>query len=342
MSDVEQQKPISQMTDAELEAAAALPFDADIDEGAEIVGDEPTTNEDNPVANGDTKGAESPDGTQQAKTTTDEDSSASEGDAAGVLAKDGKHVLPFSVLEVTRKRAADLEARIKEQAEQMELLKAQAKGSTVEAPQDVEMFTEEQLAAMEEDGLGSMAQTFRSVQEVTKNLRSELNALKSKQAAIDAERAEVARAKAQEHVDANPKMVLLQETDAESFGQVNEIIRAMVTNPKTAEKWGAMTPSERIESGLKIFETAYGEIELKNALALQGNTTAAPPEKASAAPLKAKTLRPTTLSDLPGGEVSHPSSLRDRLLNMTDSQRIAWMRTAKPEELDQVYAFFPQ
>lgn len=265
-----------------------------------------------------------------------------------VLTRDGKQVIPFEVLESTRRRASEAERQAKaamEQAEvekgQRELLerqiremqertKAAEQGEKpdADATAAADVISDEQLAVFKED-----APEFYSV---LKGMRDRLVAAEAKateavkrQEQSEAERLEQARAEVRarvtEAVDSNPKLVYLRETNVDAYNQIADLDR-MLANSKFHQH---LPLAERISKAVSMYEEQRGAIQLPGQPTGGQGKAPAKDSTTAAAPASG----PHTLSDLPGGAMPHTteaenvdelsiSQLTSRLMDMGSVEAI--------------------
>ena len=151
---------LANMTDAQLDALADTPAG-------------PAT----PVE-GDTTGSETP----AAASQTQEAAPAAETPAAeqpkGVQTKDGGHIIPYSVLERERDRAARAEATAQALSEQLQQL--QAGNASAIGDAGAATLTDEDLAQLEQD-LPGVAKTIRALKATIEDLTGTVQAVRQEQ-----------------------------------------------------------------------------------------------------------------------------------------------------------------
>lgn len=314
--------------DAQLLHSPAPEGDAEIVE--EVSTPEAKTTE--PENKGDTTQVESSEPPAAAK---DEDATAD-----GVLAKDGKHVLPFKVVEDLREQTKQLERVTREQAEQIEALKsAQSAGAAVANVDTASLFSEEQLAALEQD-LPELAKGLRAQQDVLKALLAQqaesAKAREQQEQAAQERSLEERRAVVQKAIDSVPKLAHLQATDPIAFQRAKEIDMERSKNPSTAAHWNAKPLEQRFKEVMVDYEARFGAVQIPSLpatpSAATSQTTAEPTQKPAAKP-----AGPITLSDLPGGGTPAADS-RAEMAEKAGAEIIATMANWTPQQMEAYFA----
>lgn len=215
----------------------------------------------------------------------------------GVLAKDGKHVLPFSVLENTRAKNLELQELARQQAEEIERLKAGKDAN----PDNAELFSEEMLTALEEEGpaMAAIAKTMRAQQEAIQKLTAEAEARRN--AAEQAEQKKAATT-VQEAIDANAALAEWQSAQSDSPEAQARWEHALKVDSMLRElpAWSNKPMSERFAEVQLRVQRDFGD-EVTNPSADQSKSAGKPASKTAAPSRRDRDDGPMTLSDLPGG-----------------------------------------
>lgn len=217
----------------------------------------------------------------------------------GILAKDGKNLIPYSQLESARTRATQAEALVKEQAAELERLKAEKKPDAVT---DVAMLTDEDLKALEEDS-PTLAKTLRAQQSLIQKLTDTVQAVTERQNEQVATEETLVKTEIQTAIDANPTLAAWQTSEDQAmWNQASVFDKALRESPKYAN----VPFADRFAKVVELTQSALGlEAEAKPAV-VEEKAAALKPEEvraAAAAKLaeKTKTAKPVSLSQIPGG-----------------------------------------
>lgn len=244
---------------------------------------------------------------------------------AGVLAKDGKNLIPFSVLEKTRERAAQLEEAIRAQAEEIERLKA-GKAST----EDVELFSDEELEAMESDDpvIAKMAKAVLASKKTIEALNAKLQ--EKEQAAVEEESTKRRNA-VQEAIDANPDLAVWQQAD-EGTPEMERWEYAVKQDAilKDLPKWQGKPLSERYQEVVRLVKEGFGD-QVQSTDRNGGGKKEDPPTRKPAAN---RDEGPTSLSELPGGRAPEGNELNiDAIPTFDLAEKVMSMSDAKLQAL---------
>ena len=256
----------------------------------------------------------------------------------GVLAKDGKNVIPYSQLESARQRAAEAEALVRQQAEELaQLRRAQAPTGTQEPAQDAEMLTDEELDALAEDS-PTLAKTLRSQQAAIRQLRETVEGVTRTQATQQAAQVAEVKTEVQSAIDGNATLAEWQTAqDRTMWTRASSIDRMLRELPEYAN----VSFADRFDKVVEMTQIALGQqpdapapAQQKEELTPEQIKTAAKAKLTAAA----KGRRPTTLSDIPGGappavderqkvEEMSTVGLGQMFLGMTPEQRDAYLQS---------------
>lgn len=231
----------------------------------------------------------------------------------GVSTRDGKHVLPYAVLKDTREalaaekaRATELEAALKRMKDEAAAKEAgtSTQSSEAQAQADANLFTDEELAEMEE-GLPAVAKIAKAYRALQQELTS-VKAIAARPAAPAAPAVDV-----QALIDQRP---LLAKWQARGGGLWQDCV-ALDLQLRDDPQWAGKTAADR-----------FAEVERRIAadlgVTVPGNTVAAPspqPTKTTPAAPKEISVAPT-LTDLAGtpagaGGVLQPGMSRGQMVD---------------------------
>jgi hypothetical protein len=249
---------------------------------------------------------------------------------APVLAKDGKHTIPYSVLEGSRKRADQAEQIAEQMAAKIADLEMRLKaapgdaGTKGDAKSDDPDVSAADMAMIREE-FPEFAKVLEAQSAQIKNMESRLEQQHVREEEV--KRSSVADM-VQDTIDSIPKLAHIQAQNPALFKKAIEMDNALRSDPSAAE----LTLSERFTRVLSGVEAMYGVIQISGSAA-PGRT---PQEMAREALGKAKSTTPNSLSDLPSGTPPHHSEI-DRVSgmapvevglmmeNMTDAQQEAFL-----------------
>ena len=269
--------------------------------------------------------------TEEAETKTEEPKAEVKTEAKpdGILAKDGKNVIPYSQLETARARTTAAEALVREQAAEIERLKA------VEVPGDVETLTEEELTALEADS-PTLAKTLRAQQAAIQKLSGQVQDLTERTNGQIANEEAVIKSDIQTAIDANPTLAAWQTAEDQTlWNEASRFDKALRESPTYAN----VSFADRFKKVVELTQSALG-IEPPREEKKESLPTLTPEEIKAAATAKlakaAKTAVPRSLSDIPGGappavderqKVEEMSSvaLGQQFLGMTKDQIDAYL-----------------
>lgn len=221
----------------------------------------------------------------------------------GVLAKDGKHVLPYSALQESRRDALLNKRRADELAEANQRLQEQLEAAKAGKPIDGEpAMSDEQMAALEKDfpQLAPLVQQSRALQERVAQLtdqqrqatrvnpNDEIDAQLDAQAQLDAAMAQ------------RPLLSRYSEQGGVVWQRAVEIDRGLLGNPQ----WAAKPIAERFAETERLLAQELGVAVPASTQQPQTTAPAAPAAAPAAAtrvdPATATPAGPSTLSDITG------------------------------------------
>lgn len=253
---------------------------------------------------------------------SDATQAAPEDKADGVLAKDGKHVLPFTVLEGARRRAAELEELVRQQNEQIASLQQQPASGEAQKPELAvepsvsEMDIDEETIAAYEEELPAFAKVLRQAkanQQVIQLLKDQVAELSTRdERKAQEETASRSRGDVQDAIDAVPVIAHLQANDPEAWSEVVALDNSM----KDLPKFKGLSLKERFEKVAAAYQAVNGPIGLPAAEKTTKDMTKEADRKIAES---AGRSRPVSLSDIPGG-ATPPVDERAAFENMTSAE----------------------
>ena len=249
----------------------------------------------------------------------------------GILAKDGKNVIPYSQLETARARATAAEALAKEQAVEIERLKAEK-----ETPkEDVATLTKEELDTLEAES-PTLAKTLRAQQASIQKLTEQLQAVAARQEDQAVVQETEVKSEIQAAIDANPTLAGWQTAEDQTlWNEASRFDKVLRESPAYANKSFA----DRFTKVVELTQSALGietpKAEVKDELP---KLTPEQIKAAAQAKLKGKTSVPVSSSQIPGGappavderervEQMSVQELGNKFMNMTPEQMEAYLTT---------------
>jgi len=263
---------LGSLSDAELDALADNPAHTQ-------AGEAPATE-----AKGDTQSAATPGSTADGQEKEKE--VQPETQPEGILARDGKHVIPYSRLEDSERRAREL-------AQQVEQLTAAAKNSagtqegTQGTTQTDEFLSEDELAELEAD-LPALAKVIRASQTQVKNLSEQVATLSKGHEAQLQERENEGQKAWDEALKNNDKAAYLDATLAPEVG-IKYVNAAAALYPD----WVNMSHEARADAIVRQYEAVNGEVKV--------NGIAKPVTPPAEQKQESKPNVPVSMSGIPGG-----------------------------------------
>lgn len=263
---------LGSLSDAELDALADNP--------AQSQASDATATEEK----GDTQSAVTPDSAADGQAS--EKAAQPETQPDGILARDGKHVIPYSRLEDSERRAREL-------AQQVEQLTAAAKNAEAskdgsQSPTQTDDFlSEEELAELETD-LPALAKVIRASQVQVKNLSEQVATLSKGHEAQLQERENEGQKAWAAALEKNAKAAFLDATLAPDVG-----IRYVNAAAALYPDWANMSYEARADAIVRQYEAVNGEVKV-NGIA----RTVTPPAEQTQ---ESKPNVPVSMSGIPGG-----------------------------------------
>lgn len=290
-------------------------------------------------------GAEPNQDEQQGKSAGQADDEESK--AEGIATADGKHIIPITVLKVTRKELSEekglraaAETRIKELEAQLSAASQGAK--TGESARTSTEGLGQDLSAEE---LESLKEDFPTVYKAVLTAKAKADAIEAKlkpveerEKATEAERERMNREAVQDAIDSVPKLAYLQSGNPEAFELAKRFDAQLLSIPA----WSDKPMSERFAKVAEMVESAIGAIELPGNPPSKSTPSPSAAELAKAAKARAAEVAkkgasvPTSLSEFPAGlapavdeqemlENISPVELGRKLAGMTPEQLDAYL-----------------
>ncbi len=263
----------------------------------------------------------------------------------GVTLKDGKTVIPYHVLEATRRRE-DAERHAREEAEAARKT-AEERANTLQDEVDALKRGEggkpdTQATEALREKIAALKEQVPEVGEVLDAMTAQLNATSEELARLreerDAERERqetAARDAVQQVIDANPVLRYWQNENVELYNEAARLDQQLRQSPNPDVR--ALSMEQRFEKVVEMIETLHGKTELPEGYrpkADPSKTTDPNPKKpgqdVQADPKEKKPEKPITLSDLPGGV---PPNTRKSTDEMTTTDLDAEIRRMQDKGL---------
>ena len=290
-------------------------------------------------------GAEPNQDEQQGKSAGQADDEESK--AEGIATADGKHIIPITVLKVTRKELSEekglraaAETRIKEleaivaAASQGAKQGESARTSTEGLGQDLNA---EELESLKED-FPTVYKAVMTAKAKAEALEAKLKPVEEREKATEAERERMNREAVQDAIDSVPKLAYLQSGNPEAFELAKRFDAQLLSIPA----WSDKPMSERFAKVAEMVESAIGAIELPGNPPSKSTPSPSAAELAKAAKARAAEVAkkgasvPTSLSEFPAGlapavdeqemlENISPVELGRKLAGMTPEQLDAYL-----------------
>lgn len=215
---------------------------------------------------------------------------AEEDKPTGVLAKDGKNILPFEVLEGSRKRATALEEQLRATQDELQALK---EGKSAE---ERALLSEEDLAAVEAE-TPALGKVLRALQKEVTTLREEAV---ERQQAVTTQSQDAVRQQMQQAIDANQDLARWQVAEpdtpeARRWQRAVDFDRELRQDPD----WQDKPMQERFAEAERLTKLRFGD---------QLPQSADDPPKGEPKPTEKPVARKPepkpqglSLSDIPGG-----------------------------------------
>lgn len=259
-------------------------------------------------------------------------------DPEGIATKDGKHVIPYSVLQSERTRAAQAERELQEARAQLAALQAAAtdpkptaKDGGADTP-EVSKEDEDRLAMLEED-FPTVAAELKATRALVKALEAKLTPLEVSREADAQQRAAQTAMTVQEAIDSVPKLAHIQAANPEAF----ELAKSFDNTLRERADWADKPMSERFAKVIELVEASLGEITVPGYKPSAEKDPEALKAAAAAKVATAPKAVPTSLSQFPAGDPAAADETA-AVEQMSHSQLAAKMARMTPAQLDAYFA----
>lgn len=256
----------------------------------------------------------------------------------GVATKDGKHVIPYSVLQSERTRAAQAEREVQEARAQIVALQASLNqpkptanhGDPADTPEDE--TSDESLALLEED-FPTVAKELKATRALLKALEAKVTPLERSTHDAEAMRANQAAMTVQDAIDSLPKMAHIQAANPEAF----ELAKQFDASLRDRPDWENKPISERFAKVIELVETTLGEISIPGTKAPSAADPAALKQAAAAKVAAAAKAVPTSLSQFPAGDPVATDEAA-AVAQMSTTQLASKLGRMTPAQMDAYFA----
>ena len=239
---------------------------------------------------------------------TEEGAASGAGKTQGVQAKDGNHIIPYSVLERERDRAARAEATARALADQLEKLQSGKPAATGEETEAVQL-TAEDLTQLDTD-LPSVAKVIRAQMKAIEQLTGTVQTLQQENEIAQNSRKSAAQDETESAIQGNPDILAWRDAanrkdnpDPLMWNRAADLDAVLRNDPV----WRDRPLAERFAKVADSIKTIYGAPAAPAATEKPAAPQPATPQKADlkqvadAALKAAPAATPSTLSDIPGG-----------------------------------------
>lgn len=272
-----------------------------------------------------------------------------EDEADGVATRDGKHIIPYSVLQSERARAARAEQLLQEATQRTEQLQAQIDGknggqgakdgegarTTDGKPGQVDELSAEDMEALKED-FPTVYKALVAQKALVQSLEDKLKPVEERTREQEQNEARTLQETVQSAIDGIPKLAHIQATDRDAWKQAVEFDKVLRNN----SAWKDKPIEQRFTQVLKLLEDTNGPIQLPGKKEPDSSKKQPTPEElAQAARKKAAEAAgngssvPTSLSEFPAGLPAASDELQS-VEQATVHQLAAKFATMNPEEMD--------
>lgn len=254
----------------------------------------------------------------------------------GIATKDGKHVIPYSVLQSERTRAAQAERELQDARAQLAALQAAPKPNEPVKPGDAgttESDTDEadRLALLAED-FPTVAEELKATRALVKALEAKLKPLEDSTQQAAAQRANEVAMTVQEAIDSLPKMAHIQSANPEAF----ELAKQFDATLRERAEWIGKPMTERFAKVVELVEASVGEIAIPGQ-SKPSQDPAALKAAAAAKVANAAKAVPTSLSQFPAGEPVATDEA-GALEQMSTTQLASKLAKMTPAQMDAYFA----
>ena len=262
---------------------------------------------------------------------------STEPEPQGVATRDGKHVIPYSVLQSERTRAAAAERDLQEARTRLATLEASLLAPKSTAKPGGADTTEQddegdRLALLEED-FPTVAAELKAMRALVSKLDAKIQPIQKSTEDAEAQRVSQAAMTVQEAIDTLPKLAHIQSANPEAFSLATQFDESLRSRPDWADK----PTTERFAKVLELVEASLGVIEVPGqkqpSAADQAALKKAAAEKLAAAPKAV----PTSLSQFPAGEPVATDEAA-AVAQMSTAQLASKLGRMTPAQMDAYFA----
>lgn len=261
----------------------------------------------------------------------EDDSEEEDEDEPVVLTKNGKKTIPYSEFKELRVENATLKEQLKglqtAKTDLENLREEKANARSPERRAEIQKKLTERIASMKED-FPDIGNSMESVNELITDLSTELaeekaankarvKAEKERAEAAEAERVRVINEQVNEATAKNADLVYWKENDEDAWNEAVMQDAILMQNPK----WSKKPIPERLLEVVKRVKAVLPDASTAPNAAPSDKTK----EKAKAKLDKATARKPTTLSDIHGGD--NPLSEKERAENMSGLELVNKLRS---------------
>lgn len=257
----------------------------------------------------------------------------------GIATKDGKHVIPYSVLQSERTRAAQAERELQEARARLAELTATAESKPTAKPGDpadtteISKEDEERLAALEED-FPTVAAELKATRAAMKAMQEQIAQQQASHREIAAQREAQTAMTVQEAIDSVPKLAHIQASNPEAF----ELAQQFDNTLRARNDWTGKPMTERFAKVIELVEASLGEIAIPGHTAPPaGKDPEALKQAAAAKVASAPKAVPTSLSQFPAGEPVAADETA-AVEQMTTAQLAGKLARMTPDQIDAYFA----
>lgn len=272
-----------------------------------------------------TKDASKPEGEQQQEQPT------------GVASKDGKHVIPYEELRSTRERAARAEIMVQELTGKLEALTNEISTGQASKTRDVADIVDEEVLATLREESPEVAQVIDKLIERNQALAEQAQSAHAATADTERESRVQAVVAVEDAINAVEKLAYVRANDPTTF----TVIAGLDTMLSKQAAWKDKPLADRFDAAVRMYEVANGEIDLPETHAASRKLPADTDARVKAALAKADAAAggPSTLSDIPGGELAAESS-QDEMAKLSSAALTERFMNMSPDQIEAELARF--
>lgn len=254
---------------------------------------------------------------------------------AGVASKDSKHVIPYEELRSTRERAARAEIMVQELTGKLEAMASEIQAGQAIKTRDLADIVDESMLVNLREESPEIAGVIDKLIERNQTLAEQAHSAHAATAGTERETRVQAVISVEDAINAVPKLAHVRATDPDTF----TAIAALDTTLGRQAAWKDRPLSDRFDAAVRMYETANGNIELPGqqvkkelpAQQLSADTNAR--VAAALAKADAATSGPSTLSDIPGGQLAAEST-QDALTELSSTALTERFMSMSPDQIE--------